>query len=200
MSRRILGRGAEAIIEKTDGRVVKKRIKKSYRIKELDEELRKKRIRIEARIMEKLYKNNVNVPKIIGIDNYEIIMEYIKGERLVDIACENKELIEQFGILVGKMHSLGIYHGDLTTSNALVKDGKVFLIDFGLAGHSLKIEDYAVDLHVLRQALESRHYKCMDELWELFLKGYRKEFKKAREVLERLKIVESRGRYKGRKK
>ncbi len=195
----IIGRGAEAIIKRINGKVEKERIKKGYRLKELDEKLRKERTKIEARIMEKLLSKGVNVPKVLNKTDFVIEMEFIDGEKLSNIACENKELMKKLGEQVALMHEAKVYHGDLTTSNAIVKNNNVFLIDFGLSNHSQKIEDYAVDLHVLKQSIESKHYKCMDELWQYFLNGYKK-FSRFQEVLDRLIVVESRGRYKGKKK
>lgn len=38
------------------------------------------------------------------------------------------------GILICKIHELGIIHGDLTTSNMMMnKDNEIVLIDFGLS-------------------------------------------------------------------
>ena len=189
----LIKRGAEAIIEKKDNEIIKYRISKGYRIKELDEALRKERTKKEARIMTKLHEK-IAVPKILEVKDYTIVMEFIDGELVVNIACDKPEIFKQIGELVGKMHSLGIYHGDLTTSNLILKE-KVYLIDFGLAGYSQKVEDFAVDLHVFKQSLESKHYRCMDLLWNNFLEGY-KTFKNYKEVMDRLSIVESRGRYK----
>jgi len=47
MQEKILTRGAEAIISLQQGKVHKKRTKKSYRLKEIDEKLRKLRTRKE---------------------------------------------------------------------------------------------------------------------------------------------------------
>jgi len=71
---------------------------------------------------------------------------------------------------------------------------KVFFIDFGLGFISKKIEDKAVDIHLLKQALEAKHFKNWETLFNSFLEGYRKS-KEAKQVLERLKVVELRGRY-----
>jgi Kae1-associated kinase Bud32 len=75
------------------------------------------------------------------------------------------------------------------------KEKKVYFIDFGLGFHSSKIEDKAVDLHLLRQALEAKHFKNWEILFKEVLKGY-SEYKDSKKVLERFKAVERRGRYK----
>jgi Kae1-associated kinase Bud32 len=77
----------------------------------------------------------------------------------------------------------------------ILKDNKVYFIDFGLGFVSLKIEDKAVDLHLLKQALESKHYKVFEDCFNSILKGYKKSVN-YEDVMERLKKVEKRGRYK----
>lgn len=71
----------------------------------------------------------------------------------------------------------------------------IYFIDFGLGYISTKPEDKAVDLHLLRQALEAKHFKHWEELFEKVLKNYKKS-KDSKIILERLKAVEKRGRYK----
>ena len=71
----------------------------------------------------------------------------------------------------------------------------IYFIDFGLGFISYKVEDKAVDLHLLRQALEAKHFKNWRALFAGVLKGYSNS-KDYKAVLERLKKVEKRGRYK----
>jgi len=73
--------------------------------------------------------------------------------------------------------------------------GIIYFIDFGLGYISRKFEDKAVDLHLLKQALEAKHFKNWKELIKEVEKGYKKS-KDSKIVLERLKAVEKRGRYK----
>ncbi|GAH98356.1 unnamed protein product, partial [marine sediment metagenome] len=56
-------------------------------------------------------------------------------------------------------------------------------------------EDKAVDIHLLKQALEAKHFKNWKTLFREVLEGYSKS-KSHKTVLERLKSVEKRGRYK----
>ncbi|MBW3023134.1 Kae1-associated serine/threonine protein kinase, partial [Candidatus Woesearchaeota archaeon] len=72
---------------------------------------------------------------------------------------------------------------------------EIHFIDFGLGFFSEKAEDKAVDLHLIRQALESKHHKIWKQCFGHVLEGY-KEYDKHKEVFDRLKIVESRGRNK----
>jgi len=71
----------------------------------------------------------------------------------------------------------------------------IYFIDFGLGFISHKFEDKAVDIHLLKQALEAKHFKNWKELFNEFSKGYKKS-KDAGKTLSQLIKVEKRGRYK----
>jgi Kae1-associated kinase Bud32 len=101
------------------------------------------------------------------------------------------QIIKMLAKEVKKMHRSGISHGDLTTSNVILKDNKIYIIDFGLGKIHGKTEDKAVDLHVLREAINAKHFENYEDLWKTFLETY-----EDKEVLERLIAVEKRGRYK----
>ncbi len=333
-----IAQGAEAIIIKEKGSVIKRRIKKSYRISELDEKIRKLRTRSETKLLEKAGKL-ISIPKITKSDEKqkEIIMEFIEGKKLSDNLDifplkKQKQICKQIGEDVAKLHDMNIIHGDLTTSNMILvetkrkisnfkkqltklkklnlpveeyaifgsgplairgirdsadidiivklklwkklakkypqeterlikinsidicknwlpwikntneliddaeiferirfvklkhvlswkkkysrkKDKKdvqlieqykfsasdsepnIFFIDFGLGFISHKFEDKAVDIHLLKQALEAKHFKNWEILFKEFINSYKKS-KDAKTVLERLKAVEKRGRYK----
>ena len=125
-------------------------------------------------------------------------MEYIKGEPLRDILNKDnyKNICSQLGKLVAKMHNNSIIHGDLTTSNMILKDDKIYFIDFGLGAISKKIEDKGTDLHLVKEALNSQHSDICEDCWKLFLKSYIEFCKDSKEILNRLKKIEQRGRYK----
>jgi len=80
------------------------------------------------------------------------------------------------------------------TSESGVRADKIYIIDFGLGFISSRIEDKAVDLHLIKQALEAKHYQNHEALFKNFLKSY--NLKEKDKILEQLKKVESRGRYK----
>ncbi len=198
MKEKILTRGAEAIISLQQGKVHKKRTKKSYRLKEIDDKLRKLRTRKEARLLEKL-KDKIPVPALIKVDekNKEIIIEYIKGKKLsehLDKLKDKEKIMKTIGEQVAILHNLNIIHSDLTTSNMVLSNKKIYFIDFGLSFHSTRIEDKAVDLHLLKQALEAKHFQHWKKLFGAVLKGYKSKDKTL--VLRQLKKVELRGRYK----
>ena len=200
-SQKILFHGAEAIIILDKGKIIKKREKKSYRINELDEKIRKLRTRMETKLLEKASKL-IPVPKIIEVNEKEILMEFVKGKKLSDeLESFSKiwqlKIFKQIGENIAKIHNSDIIHGDLTTSNMIFNEenNKVYFIDFGLGFGSHKIEEKAVDLHLLKQALEAKHFKNWEKLFDEVLKGY-KTSKDHKKVFERFKKVEKRGRYK----
>ena len=199
----IISRGAEAIIYKEKSNIIKHRIAKSYRYPELDEKLRKLRTRQEAKILEKIHNSKItNVPKVILVDeiNKTIELENIKGKKLADYLekLNLKKICEQLGNSIARVHSAGIIHGDLTTSNMILssKNNKVYLIDFGLGFHSSRVEDKAVDLHVLKEALQARHPSIYEKAFALIIKSYKKHSPQATQILNQLARVEKRGRYK----
>lgn len=201
MKETIFSKGAEAILIKKDNKiVVKNRIQKSYRLKELDEKIRKSRTKKEAKILEKAKKLEINVPTIFKTDKFEIEMEFLEGERLSETLNNYEEekqfeIIKQLGKEVSKLHENDIIHNDLTTSNIILEEKKIYIIDFGLSFISKRVEDKAVDLHLIRQALEAKHFQNYNELFKKFLEGY-KNYEDYELIMERLQKVEKRGRYK----
>ena len=196
--KKLIAQGAEAKLFLEKNRIIKDRIKKDYRIKQIDERLRKSRTRREAKILDKLQILSFPGPKLIDCDNKEtIIMENIKGKMIRDI-LEKKDYIKlskEIGKKIAVLHNNHIIHGDLTTSN-MILNKEIFFIDFGLSFFSHKVEDKAVDLHLLKQALESKHYTICDKCFNSAIKAYEKESKQGKDVLKRLEEVEKRGRYK----
>ena len=111
------------------------------------------------------------------------------------------DLAQQIGQLVGRLHNIGIVHGDLTTSNMMVlevnddfskksetnNDDKkdegsssslssslfeVALIDFGLSKSTFSVEEQAVDLYVLERALLSTHPELPENFFDHILEKY----------------------------
>ena len=189
---KVVARGAEALLTRKKDILVKDRIKKAYRIPEIDEELRQARTRREAKILIKL---KDIAPALISTDNQtKLEIEYIQGDVVKNILDKNIKLAEQIGQKTAYMHDKNIIHGDLTTSNMMLQGKEIKFIDFGLSFVSEKIEDKAVDLHLFREAVESKHFRHEQEIWKHFLKGYTP--KNGKEILKRLEQVETRGRNK----
>jgi len=230
---KLISQGAESKLYLTDNKIIKDRFKKEYRIKEIDEKLRKFRTKRESKILEKLSIINFPSPKLIDTDKEKIIMNYVKGPLVKNILEKNYKtreqskskdlrgfenqrfsnnrrfsvsrkslisvnLVKEIGEKIAVLHNNNIIHGDLTTSN-MIFNKEVFFIDFGLSFFSHKIEDKAVDLHLLKQALESKHYKIWEKAFKIVLESYKKKAENSDEILKRLEKVEKRGRYKQKK-
>ncbi len=207
----LLAQGAEAKIYKfsieNEICVLKERISKTYRIKELDEKIRKYRTRREINILEKASKI-IPVPKLNPASSekdFTIVMAYIDGKKLTDCLDDFTDekrirICKEIGKNTALLHNNNIIHGDLTTSNIMLRDNIVYFIDFGLGFIDNKIEHKAVDLHLLKQALESKHYKHFESSFHTVLEGYKENSRDYDKVINRLNKVEKRGRYKNRKK
>ncbi|OJZ82350.1 hypothetical protein ASPFODRAFT_64381 [Aspergillus luchuensis CBS 106.47] len=141
----------------------------------------------------------------------------VDGEvKLQDNEIEEEEkkvkgLLRRVGAAVGALHKAGVVHGDLTTSNLILRgaeesaaegdgegvspdmQGEVVLIDFGLASQSIQDEDRAVDLYVLERAFGSTHPRT-EPLFGEVLEGYRASYRGSGSVLKRLEDVRMRGR------
>src|SRR3989344_2389954 len=127
MNMTIIAQGAEAKISKEGKKIIKERAQKGYRIKELDDSLRKQRTRIEARNIERVSKL-VPVPQIIAVDEDKttIEMEFIPGKRVSQILEQEdfKTILKTIGQYIAKLHNNHIIHGDLTTSNFILTPKK----------------------------------------------------------------------------
>ncbi len=204
---KIIASGAEAIILKSEKGILKYRQKKSYRIAEIDDKLRTTRTKRESTILKKLAEINFPSPKILFENSKQgkLEIEFLSGPKVRDILDTNLNgskngvvICKEIGKRIATLHNENIIHGDLTTSNMIYHNKQVYLIDFGLSYFSKRVEDKAVDLHLLRQALESKHCKVWEKAYALCLEGYKEIAKRAKETINRLDVVESRGRYKGK--
>ncbi|MEM0475687.1 MAG: KEOPS complex kinase/ATPase Bud32 [Candidatus Norongarragalinales archaeon] len=205
----IIGGGAEAIIYREGPRVIKHRPHKSYRHPQIDKEFRESRTRREARVLQKAKQIGLCVPRVLRMKESEGILEieHVRGIKARDLLEDSKvsmkrklAVCKEIGRGVALLHTHGIVHGDLTTSNFIVtragQDERVCFIDFGLSFHSDRIEDKAVDLHLFKRALESKHWRRADAFFAAAVEGYKENCAQAKEILARLSVVETRGRYK----
>jgi len=192
---KLIAQGAEAKIFKKNDSILKDRIKKSYRLPQIDQRLRKSRTRSEAKILRKA-SGIINVPKVIRVDDKKMNLEieYIEGVKVRDLFDRDDEKLKQkvcreLGKTIKKMHQNDIIHGDLTTSNMIWND-KLYLIDFGLGKISIRVEDMAVDIHLLKECFRSKHHVHWQTYWNEFKKAYNQE-----KVFNQLERVEARARY-----
>lgn len=140
----LLKKGAEAYLHKetwySKHIIRKQRIKKEYRVSELDWTLRVARTVREANLLRNAKIAGVPTPTVYEIDKREttLIMEFIEGQRIKEILDElnaeaRETLSRQIGTLIGRLHKNNMIHGDLTTSNMILTEtDKIYLIDFGL--------------------------------------------------------------------
>ncbi|CAG0888320.1 unnamed protein product [Darwinula stevensoni] len=213
----LLKQGAEARIFKGEfyGRpcLLKERFKKNYRQPALDELLTKERTKAEVRMLMKCRLIGLPIPALflVELEKGRIYMEYLEDaitvkDRISSLegggggdrtSQEMKRLAGLIGQSLGRMHSHNIIHGDLTTSNMLLRlsaANRLYLIDFGLSFVDGRSEEKGVDLYVLERAILSTHPNC-DALFQEILQEYAKEYiTGGKEVLRKLDDVRLRGR------
>ena len=199
----IIKRGAEAIIHHDNwhGRdaIVKERVPKGYRAPQLDTELRRARTRKEALLLVEARDLGVLTPRIYDIDmaRSSLVMEYISGTLAKDVlqnSDDRNELAKQIGESAGKLHAGDIIHGDLTTSNMIFTGSGLTFIDFGLGEKAHEVEKKGVDLHLLKEAIDSAHSE-FPELFDFVISGYLAAYPDGDAVVRVLKDIETRGRY-----
>lgn len=206
MTEKILYRGAEAEICLTtyhqQQMVQKRRVKKSYRIKEIDTQLIASRTKEEAKLITLARTYGVSVPLIYDVDlvGGVITMEYLRGKRIKDILntlddYERARVCRKIGESIALLHNHDIIHGDITTSNMILLDDRIHFIDFGLGSINTELEAKGVDLHVLMEAFESTHSRH-PECFSLVFEGYTKRFQgDATSVKKKIDDIVRRGRY-----
>ena len=218
----ILAKGAEADIYSgkwiEEESIIKKRIPKSYRIKEIDDKIRKSRTKKEAKLLTDVKRAGVPSPILYDVDLEEksINMEKIEGKLVKDIlgklnANNQKQLSITIGRNIGLIHQRDIIHGDITSSNIILRNnaadkideidgiGELVFIDFGLGKYSNLIEDKCVDLIVFKKSLQSIDYKIANNIFDNVLDGYINSYDSddinKTKIIEKIAEIESRGRY-----
>ncbi len=160
--------------------VVKQRVKKSYRNDVLDDQIRRERTLSEISIIHDAKAAGIRVPSIIAVEpeSNAFSMTHIDGTVARDCLDEMSSkdatrLFNELGSMVGLLHSAGIVHGDLTTSNVIVTPtGHPFIVDFGMSRRSSDPEDRGVDLHLLQRSMSASHVKDAGPLIKALTKGY----------------------------
>ncbi len=190
----LIAKGAESNIVKSEylgeNAVLKDRIAKGYRISEIDNKIRKARCKLEARLLSDAKRAGVVTPVLydVNLEDKSILMEEIDGVVVKDIIDE--DLAFRIGENISRLHSADIIHGDITTSNIMLRDDQLVFIDFGLGRHSTLDEDKAVDLLVLKKSLQSIDYNLAVKYFDCVLRGYGNE-----SIINTISDIESRGRY-----
>ena len=204
MVMKLIKKGAEADIYQTvwqnSKAILKIRKIKNYRNSILDSKIRKQRTIKESQIMSQIKAFGIPTPLVyfVNLQKTSIIMQEIPGKPIHDLS--DSKIIEyskEIGKLAGRLHKNGIMHGDLTTSNFILFKNTIFVIDFGLSQNTIKSEDHAVDLRLIKEILNSAHAKIMKPAWENFLFGYKSVVGNDNytKILRLVSEIESRGRY-----
>ncbi|KAF9208415.1 TP53 regulating kinase [Haplosporangium sp. Z 27] len=177
--------------------IVKERFAKAYRHPTLDKKLTSRRVVQEARCLNRCQKALIDTPTVymVDVDKSLIYMEYIEGTSVRDyLVTDDGQTTEAqtkvavgIGKALGLMHNIDVVHGDLTTSNLLLRQesGSVVLIDFGLSYVSQLVEDKAVDLYVLERAFSSTHPNT-EVMFAQILEAYGQSCKAAKQILKKL--------------
>jgi TP53 regulating kinase-like protein len=203
---RLIRRGAEADI--LLGRwldypaVFKVRTRRLYMQEELDDRMRTARTLHEAELLGAAKSMGVASPLVFYVDPkaYTIVMQYLEGPRLKELLAGDHpriDLCSVMGAFLARLHSHGVVHGDPTTSNFILSEGRMAVIDFGLSHRSVAIEDLAVDLHLVKEVFQSAHSPVNRGATEAFKGGYFGERGSAvaEQIWERAADMERRGRY-----
>ena len=196
--------------------IVKQRFVKRYRHPSLDSSISRQRLWSECRSAVRVRRSGVDAPVVYYVDEAErlIVMERVDGvtvkqwmrdEESKQATADNETAAVMRGIgrTIAAVHSCGVIHGDLTTSNLMLRHQArrdpadntphLTVIDFGLAHNSTLIEDRAVDLYVLERAFLSTHPNSQSK-FDVVLNGYLTGLKDGSKVLQKLHLVRQRGR------
>ncbi len=216
-----LHEGAEAIV--TSGQwlgkpaIKKFRRPRAWRHPELDSRLIKSRLGSEVRTLLKLQQLGFYCPSIYHLDlkNGIIHMEKIPGNTLVEelrsnLPIKNSEKIfSDLGKILRELHLCATTHGDLTTTNMILNENKLALIDYGLSQSTFEVESYGLDFHVLYECLQATHPNypdAMNQVIDSYLqcKSSQSDLKfeggiipQAKEVVSRFNQIKGRVRYHG---
>ena len=201
---KLMKKGAEAdiyqIMWQNSKAILKIRKPKNYRNSTLDSKICKQRTIKESQMLSQVKSFGIPTPLVyfVNLKNNSIVMQEIPGKPVHDLS-ESKiiESSKQIGKLVGMLHQNGVMHGDLTTSNFILFQNTVYVIDFGLSQNTIKSEDHAVDLRLIKEILNSAHAKIMQSAWKNFLLGYKSIVSNTSftKITKLVLDIESRGRY-----
>ena len=180
--------------------ILKIRKKKNYRNSQLDSKIRKQRTIRESQIISEVKSFGIRTPLIyqVNMKNCSILMQHLDGILVYELPdLKLIKYCKEIGRIVGTLHKNGIMHGDLTTSNFILVNGKIFVIDFGLANKTKKPVDHAIDLRLFKEILNSAHARIIKKAWANFLSGYKKSVGSTyyNKVTHLVSVIESRGRY-----
>lgn len=200
--------------------IVKERFAKTYRHPVLDEQLRREHLKSEIRAMARCRQAGIAVPPLYFVDPVKnrlvlgfiedamTVREYVCRIQAQSLHAEERlrllmPLADEIGRLIAVLHAQDVIHGDLTTSNMLIRlspeagdnqECRLILIDFGLSYIERLAEDKGVDLYVLEKAFLSTHPDT-ESVFERILASYGSNYKNGgKKALDKLAEVRLRGR------
>ncbi len=201
---KLVKKGAEADIYATSWNgqdsILKIRKKKDYRVDSLDTRIRTLRTIREAKMISEAKTFGVLTPLVYFVDEKkcEIYLQLIKGKLVRDLPVKQiVKTCKEIGKMVAILHRNGIMHGDLTTSNFILSQKGLVILDFGLSQKTGAIDDYAIDLRLFKEVLNSAHAQIVDDAWALFVRGYQSILGKTltEKIIDQVLVIEKRGRY-----
>lgn len=114
-----------------------------------------------------IVESNADSFKDKEIDLY-YVSEFIDGIRLDDYVKNNVlsedhiiELMRQLLLILQKCHSIEIVHRDIKPENIIIKDAKLFLVDFGIAYYGGETEE---DITTLGQEIGNRFLRLPEHV------------------------------------
>ncbi|RHY25935.1 hypothetical protein DYB32_008004 [Aphanomyces invadans] len=180
--------------------VIKERVIKTYRLRQLDKKLSHRRLVQEARCNFKCRKSGVDTPCIFLIDEAKgrLYMERIHGlsikQFLFDTYDESSgtysavalEVCYQIGVAIARMHDADIVHGDLTTSNLMKKADSTSIVP-SLPEHPRALRTVGSVQIVLVEP--TKFYQVAE-----ILRAYKAKSRRSDAIFHKLYQVRSRGR------
>lgn len=201
---KLVKKGAEADIYLTSwnghNSILKIRKKKDYRVNSLDTRIRTLRTIREAKMISETKSFGITTPLVYFVDEKEckMYLQFVRGKLVRDMPVKQiVKICKDIGKIVGILHKNGVMHGDLTTSNFILTLQGLVILDFGLSQKTDKVDDYAIDLRLFKEVLNSAHAQIVDESWASFIRGYKKILGSllTDKVINQVLVIEKRGRY-----
>ncbi|QDZ23485.1 serine/threonine-protein kinase [Chloropicon primus] len=208
---RLLCQGAEGRVFETKywkkKAILKQRFDKMYRHPILNKKLTRQRLGMEVRGMMKARKLGIKTPTVLLVDQEtnSIVMEKMPGIMVKDWLKAGKyseadldTVLATIGKMVANLHDGSLIHGDLTTSNMIIRTESldITFIDFGLSFNCSAQngpEDKGVDLYVMERAFLNAHAD-LPGLFEKVLGAYEGETSLWKSTFNRYSEVRMRGR------
>jgi len=178
-----------------------------YRHPTLNKKLTRQRLGMEVKGMMKARKLGIRTPTVLLVDTEtnSIIMDRVEGITVKDWLRKGKYTEEELGRVlsaigtqVAAMHDGSLVHGDLTTSNIIIREPSLELtfIDFGLSFNTVAQngpEDKGVDLYVMERAFLNAHAD-KPGLFDKALEAYSQKTNQWKSTFKRYSEVRMRGR------